>query len=397
MDFENIDSKKKRRIIREDVINEWIKNYGNNCPICGGILDPTHCIIEHIIPVSMGGTDEFDNLQVVCGHCNVIKGDRPFLGYQFEEYIKRLLEASGKYANISSHIKVGGKVIDADIVFEDASDTKKTIYIAEISIIPPFTELQIHKTIKQLLEYKALIPSATAVFITPNELPQKYVELIKHNGIKLWDKFFLANEFQDQILRVKPSSFKVFFNFSNNIVDNVDEYQILINKLNTCPTGWQNWIGYQDLVGNILEFLFCPPLNSPIPQSNDRTKKNRRDFILSNYSKENDVWEFLRDRYGADYVVVDAKNSGKYISKNDVLQIANYLKKDGTGLFGIIIARKGLNSSSENTLRDMWIYQQKMIVVLNDTDIEQMILAKKNDEDPARLILKKIEEFRISI
>lgn len=397
MDFENMDRKKKRRIIKEDVIKEWIKHNGNKCPICGESLESTHCTIEHIIPVSMGGTDEFDNLQVVCGNCNVIKGDRPFLGYQFEEYIKRLLEASGKYANISSHIKVGGKVIDADIVFEDASGTKKTIYIAEISIIPSFTELQIHKTIKQLLEYKALIPSATAIFITPNELPQKYVELIKHNGINLWDKSFLANEFRDQILQVKPSSFRVFFNYSNNIVDNVDEYQILINKLNTCPTGWQNWIDYQDLVGNILEFLFCPPLNSPIPQSNDRTKKNRRDFILSNYSKENDTWEFLRDRYGADYVVVDAKNSGKYISKNDVLQIANYLKKDGTGLFGIIIARKGLNSSSENTLRDMWIYQQKMIVVLNDTDIEQMILAKKNDEDPARLILKKIEEFRLSI
>ena len=66
-------------------------------------------------------------------------------------------------------------------------------------------------------------------------------------------------------------------------------------------------------------------------------------------------------------------------------------------MFGIIIARKGTNSASENALRDMWIYQQKMIVVLNDTDIEQMILIRKDGEDPARLILKKIEEFRLAI
>lgn len=397
MEYEKVDRKNKRRSTRTNIIKEWIETNGNQCPICGRVLEPADCVIDHIYPVSMGGTDEIDNLQMLCGHCNIVKGDRPFLGYKFEEYIKKLLEASGKYTNVSSHIKIGDRVIDADIVFEEVNDKQKTIYIAEVSIVPSFTASQIQRTIKQLLEYKDLLPSATAVFITPSELPQKYIELIEQNGIELWDKAFLATEFRDQMLQVKPSSFKAFFDLSKNIVDKADEYQILIDKLNGCPSGWRNWVDYQDLVGNILEFLFCPPLNSPIPQSNDRTKKNRRDFILSNYSKENDIWEFLRDRYCADYVVVDAKNSGKYISKNDVLQIANYLKKDGTGLFGIIIARKGTNSSSENTLRDMWVYQQKMIVVLNDTDIEQMILAKKNDENPARLILKKIEEFRLSI
>ena len=80
-----------------------------------------------------------------------------------------------------------------------------------------------------------------------------------------------------------------------------------------------------------------------------------------------------------------------------MLQIANYLKQKGTGLFGLIIARKGTNNSSENTLRDVWIHDQKMIIVLNDVDVEQMILDKKNGEDPAKLILKKIEDFRLSI
>ncbi|MGN0518783.1 MAG: HNH endonuclease [Acutalibacteraceae bacterium] len=397
MDFENMNRKKKKCNIREDIIKEWIEINGNQCPICGRVLEPANCVIDHIYPMSMGGTDEIANLQVLCKHCNAVKGNRPFLGYKFEEYIKNLLEANGKYTNVSSHIKIGDKVIDADIVFEEVNDKQKTKYIAEVSIFQSFTASQIQRTIKQLLEYKDLLPSATAVFITPSELPQKYVELIEQNGIELWDKTFLATEFREQILQVKPYSFRAFFDLSKNMVNNADEYQILINKLNGCPSGWPNWVDYQDLVGNILEFLFCPPLNSPIPQSNDRTKKNKRDFILSNYSKENDIWEFLRGRYGADYVVVDAKNSRKNISKNDVLQIANYLKKDGTGLFGIIIARKGTDSSSENTLRDMWIYQQKMIVVLNDTDIEQMILAKKDGENPARLILKKIEEFRLSI
>ena len=33
--------------------------------------------IDHVVPVSKGGTDHLDNLQLLCGHCNKVKGDRP--------------------------------------------------------------------------------------------------------------------------------------------------------------------------------------------------------------------------------------------------------------------------------------------------------------------------------
>lgn len=47
-----------------------------NCAGCGEHFKPQHFEVDHIIARSNGGTDHVENLQLLCGSCNRIKGHR---------------------------------------------------------------------------------------------------------------------------------------------------------------------------------------------------------------------------------------------------------------------------------------------------------------------------------
>lgn len=50
---------------------------GGHCAGCKEHFETRHLEIDHIIPRSKGGSDYMDNLQLLCGSCNRIKGNRP--------------------------------------------------------------------------------------------------------------------------------------------------------------------------------------------------------------------------------------------------------------------------------------------------------------------------------
>ena len=49
---------------------------GGHCNGCGEHFMPQHLTVDHIIARNKGGTDHIENLQLLCNHCNAVKGDR---------------------------------------------------------------------------------------------------------------------------------------------------------------------------------------------------------------------------------------------------------------------------------------------------------------------------------
>ena len=60
----------------KDIRNILYGKQGGNCWGCGIHFHPQNLTVDHMVPKAQGGADTDDNLQLLCAHCNSVKGNR---------------------------------------------------------------------------------------------------------------------------------------------------------------------------------------------------------------------------------------------------------------------------------------------------------------------------------
>ena len=85
---ENESSQSKRRFFTTKERNMIYNRSEGHCGICGRFIPLEEYTIDHIIPLSKGGTNDLDNLQACCSFCNKAKDDS--MGEEFFERIQRI-------------------------------------------------------------------------------------------------------------------------------------------------------------------------------------------------------------------------------------------------------------------------------------------------------------------
>lgn len=282
-----------------------------------------------------------------------------------------------------------------DIVVERRKGKHWQRLIIEVKSYSTFTPSKLEDVINKLMTYRQIDEQSSVVLFFPGILPNQDNELLSKAGIEVWDVNFIASTFADEVATIQHPILQELFRKANYVTDE-DKLIRELKSIQTGGKGENEWARYQEFIQKILDHLFGKQLSSPIVERPDYFRVNRRDLIMRNYA-ESGFWAHLRHRYFADYIVVDTKNYSKKIGKKEVLQIANYLKIHGPGLFALLFSRNGGDNSCYHTCREIWAMEQKLVIVLNDSDLERMIIANETSQRPEEIIRQRIEEFRLSM
>jgi hypothetical protein len=168
----------------------------------------------------------------------------------------------------------------------------------------------------------------------------------------------------------------------------------IVQKLPTGKEGKADRL-YEDAVGQLLASLFYPELDFAAVQSRTESGVLIRDIVFYN----NLSVEFLRDihtLYGSRQIVFELKNV-RELERDHVNQLNRYLNEQ-FGSFGVFVTRNPAPTRIRRSLVDLWSAQRKAIVVLTDSDLEQMVAVfESKQRKPLEVLKRSYVEFTRSL
>jgi hypothetical protein len=168
----------------------------------------------------------------------------------------------------------------------------------------------------------------------------------------------------------------------------------LKEKLKTTPTGREHAGAYQELVLEILNYLFNPELIDGQPEV--RTFE-RRDIIFTNDSDES-FWDYVRTAHDGIFIMFEAKNTDD-LDMPEINQTSTYLG-DRIGRLGVIVTRQSPRDSVLRKIFSVWndsAPNRKVILTLTDEQLREMLDLRCNDGSPTKWMQKHYRTFRTSV
>ncbi|WGE49348.1 hypothetical protein [Actinobacillus equuli] len=138
---------------------------------------------------------------------------------------------------------------------------------------------------------------------------------------------------------------------------------------------------YENLIGDIINYLFGKSLMTPKYQLQTSDTLNKFDFIARINPNNTYFWDFISKELGSRYIIIECKNYSSEITQGEVLTTGKYLYNKALRNFAIIFTRKGADTNAKKMIEAMIRDEGKIILVLNDKDVIKLLDGNESDRE----------------
>lgn len=256
--------------------------------------------------------------------------------------------------------------------------------------------------------------------------PSLQQDIFKEFGVIIWDiktLFSLSFDYADtyyELQNILVKSFKssvdefsiIDNDFKKQIVPNLVQSSTnakskplshkgkrLCHDLNALSSGNTDATLYENKCIEILKYLFDNNTDLTLwrRQLSSDDGLNRFDLLCRIISYNNTFWTELATDFHTRYVVFEFKNYTDPIKQGQIFTTEKYLFLTALRSVSFIIARVGADINAIKASKGALKEAGKLIVILQNSDICDMLALKDNGDEPSIVLRNKIDEMLITL
>jgi Holliday junction resolvase-like predicted endonuclease len=320
------------------------------------------------------------------------------LPQQFELLCTRLLSAAG-YEIMQREPR--SRDAGADFLVKD--DDGKSIVVEVKHYRRRITSTQIvDRAAAQISAVRDFLPADAAILIVSMRLPERIrFRVEEQRRVSIHDARWV-----DGLLASHPeieSEFALLIDTQTSIAQRIPETvaidpraEELIQLLESLEPGKAFWRQYEDLCLEILNYLFIPPFRVPKVQSRSEDGLDIRDAVYP-IGNGHHFWDGVKSDCRTRFTVAEFKNHTSGPSQKEVESLQQYLFKKAMRMFGLLCARLPPTDSALKARRRSWLEFDKLIVILSDDELIDMLRIRGSDSDPTDVIDAQLDEFFLEL
>lgn len=312
----------------EEIRDKVFRRDGYRCVKCGAHRDQKRLEVDHIIPISKGGTNDIGNLQTLCWECNKDKGSIvPNLGLKYDIEIKEnelktlnklLQDNKEKLKNATNENDEIEYQFNINQLERDIFSVNEELNKLQISYQEEQERIKIEKEEK---ERKEFLFKKLVVKLTPIEI----LVLKEHYGLdNLSDEAMLKTICEEYS---ESEIFKAIENYKTNLRQTIDTSL----KFNMLPLMSSELSISEDSKNNIINYLIT---NYTKSQINDLINKVKDELFNQYAASFNNIEKTILKRHYSLENISDAKIVN-YVIENDysIDELKNIIKSSYKSIF----------------------------------------------------------------